>query len=129
MYKNILLVSSTEDIALPYGSKINILTSRDPKAVKVFKYLKSMEIDSILRSSLEGNEIKKFDLVVLFHESKLKIEKVISFCKNNNCDLMILKHKAIKFKNSYNIKIMHFSNLQNYIEITNKIVTEIKNSL
>ena len=130
MYKRIFLVSSAEEIILPYGSKMDTLTSRDPKPVKVLKYLHNMSIDSTLTTILEENNISQDILVVLFKESTLESDYVLDFCKKNKCDLLILKDK-VKFdtNTSFDSKIIHSPNLNTYIEIYDRIIREIKDSL
>jgi len=129
MSKKILLVSSTAEILLPHGSKDNLLTSRDPKPVKIFKYLKSINIYSILSSTLEGIDVKEADLLVYFDESDLKINQILSFCEENECDLLILKNETLSLSKKYDFKIMHSPNLINYVKIYEKIISEIKDSL
>ncbi len=126
MYKKILLVSNPTELTLPYGSKMDILTSRDPKPVKILKYLKGINIDSILSTTLEGEYIKDANLLVYFDESDLKIDQILSFCEKNECDLLILKKENVKLSKSYNFKIIHSTNLFNYISIYEKIISEIK---
>ena len=130
MSKQIFLVSSSEEIILPYGSKIETLTSRDPKPVKILKYLHHMGINSILTNILEKNKIPENSLVVFFKESTLESNYVLNFCKKNKCDLLILKDK-VKFdtNTSFDSKIIHSPNLNTYIEIYDRIIREIKDSL
>lgn len=126
--KQVLLIGGSQSVIFPFGSELDTITSRDPLPIKVYKYLKNEDIESLLSDVLPNKEsIDSIDWIILFKDAGVKSNDVIDFCKETNCNLLILQNEIIDINGPYNFKIIHNSNLLFQDPICDIIISDRKN--
>ena len=126
MSKKILLISSVGPNLTPQESELYRVPARDPLAVKIYKHLNYVEIESILCDELPVDDQTEINWVILFKDAEIETEDVLIFCEENKYNLLVLKEEFENINGHTGFEIIHNYYLKLEEEICKTITSRLE---